>query len=369
MEAPEDVTGVDCMMCHGDAAQNFEFQHPPAFEGTCNSCHMETGVGGHGGLVRDGRSLCLECHQEKEQHYTALNCWTSSCHSDIHGSDIDEVFNPSRQEEYPGFFEATDGADYVGSDTCLECHADKCQNWSESAHSLSDTSSDGRPDLRGCESCHGPGSNHWGRSAGIGDFELATADESDNACLACHKDDNYVPDYAATTHFKKGVSCLSCHALHDQTNKHNLRNAPDALCLSCHEAKRIDFAKFSHHPTDGSSLRSGLNCIDCHDPHGGSGRAMLDGGKDELCFKCHADKQGPFIFSHAGYEPGLGHGCYTCHEAHGSNAPNLLKLTGRGLCLQCHSDRTTHFPAQTCWTTGCHSDHHGSNTDYFFFSN
>jgi DmsE family decaheme c-type cytochrome len=368
MDVPEDVTGADCTMCHGQAATEFEFKHPPAANAECATCHEETGVGGHGALKADDRSLCLSCHQEKETHYPALNCWTSSCHSDTHGSNVDEFLNPSRKEAYPGFYASTEGADYVGTDTCLECHGNYCESWSESMHSMMDGDSSKSPAMQGCESCHGPGGNHWGRGAGIGDFMQATTAEADDACLKCHKDESYVPDYKRGTHVKHGVACISCHNPHDQTNKHNLKNNPNGLCLDCHQTKRIDFAKLSHHPLDSADPTSGMQCVDCHNPHGGEGREMLVAPKEELCFMCHSDKQGPFIYSHAGYDPAMGRGCATCHDNHGSNSPNLLKMSGRGLCLQCHNDRTTHFPTQTCWTTGCHSDHHGSNQDFYFFN-
>ena len=368
MEAPEDVTGADCMMCHGTAAQDAQFPHSPALEGSCDKCHQTTGVGGHGALISETRSLCLNCHQDKSEHYPALTCWTSSCHSDMHGSNVDAYLNPSRQEEYPGFNEATRGAEYVGTNVCLSCHQSHRRDWGKSIHSLTEIGV--RPiSERGCESCHGAGGNHWGRKAGIGVFSMASSTEIDEKCLTCHKGDKYVPDYMGTPHVKEGMSCVDCHNPHLQTNKHNLRNDPNGLCLKCHVSKTVDFARFSHHPLDNEDPRSGMQCIDCHNVHGGEGHQMLKVIKEELCFECHADKQGPFIFSHAGYEPGMGQGCFTCHSAHGSNNPNLLNFSGRSTCMQCHTDRVNHFPAQTCWSTGCHSDHHGSNTDFFFFSN
>jgi hypothetical protein len=41
-----------------------------------------------------------------------------------------------------------------------------------------------------------------------------------------------------------------------------------------------------------------------------------------LCYKCHADKQGPFVFEHA---PLKVEGCTACHDPHGSANPKLLK--------------------------------------------
>lgn len=366
MESPTDVTGADCTMCHGDAATKLKFHHAPAFEGKCTTCHLETGEKGHGGLIQPDRKLCLTCHTDKLKHYPLMTCWTSECHSNVHGSDVDPTLAPSRQEPYPGFTESTAGADYVGSDTCMKCHGEKCASWKESIHALADVDWQKAPNRRGCESCHGPGGNHWGRKAGIGVFAYATTGEADGVCLTCHKDESYVPAYQRSPHAKGGVGCVACHSIHDQTFKHNLRADANEVCLACHQSQRLEFAKFSHHPVDSKDSRTGLNCVECHNPHGGEGRSMLVAKRDELCFVCHADKRGPFIYQHAGYDPAMGQGCGTCHESHGSGNPNLLKMTGRGVCLQCHSDRTQHFPAQTCWSSGCHSDHHGSNENFFF---
>ncbi len=368
MDRPEDVTGADCAMCHGDFAAQYTYTHEPAVEGNCTACHLEAHEEGHGVLVAADRSLCLPCHIDKEAHYPLLNCWAASCHADKHGSDADEYFNPSRQEEYPGFCESTAGADYVGSGSCLGCHGEYCDWWNKTAHSLADTINDTPPYLRGCESCHGAGGNHWGRWAGIGYFELANVEETDAVCLKCHKDEMYTPDYWNTLHPLNGVSCVTCHNPHNQANKHNLTMPPNELCLSCHETQRTEFNRLSHHPVDLKDPRTGMLCVDCHSPHGADGSPLLKLPAEELCASCHIDKAGPFIFPHAATDAAMGEGCATCHATHGSNTPNLLKLNGRGLCLQCHSDQLAHGGAQTCWTTGCHSNHHGSNSSFFFFN-
>ena len=53
---------------------------------------------------------------------------------------------------------------------------------------------------------------------------------------------------------------------------------------------------------------------------------------NELCYKCHADKEGPFAFEHAP----VVENCTICHDPHGSVADNLLKQNQPYLCLQCH---------------------------------
>lgn len=369
MEGPEDVSGVDCSMCHGEFAAEFQFIHQPAVDGDCVVCHLETGVGGHGGLVIEGRALCLECHSEQATHYPVLNCWAASCHADMHGSDVDPLLNPSRQEEYPGFFEATARAQYVGgSADCLGCHPQVHEAWLESMHAVSEYDDFTPVSRRGCESCHGPAGNHWGREAGIGIFEYAYAEEADQVCLVCHKDETFAPEYMRTTHAKAGVACVSCHNPHDADFKHNLRGNPNQVCLACHETKEIDFRKFSHHPVDLGDARTGLMCTDCHNPHGGEGRTMLSMELADLCSGCHVDKAGPFVYQMPAYDGSTGRGCLTCHSHHGANNPNLLQLRGRSVCLQCHTEQASHFAPQTCWTTGCHTQHHGSNANFFFFN-
>jgi DmsE family decaheme c-type cytochrome len=121
-------------------------------------------------------------------------------------------------------------------------------------------------------------------------------------------------------------------------------------------------------------VKEGLvECSDCHAVHGAGTLKLaraLPGG-DAACFKCHADKQGPFAFEHV---PVKTEGCSSCHTPHGSTNPRLLRVSQTNLlCLQCHT-----FPSvspsgpahnlsqkyQAC--TMCHPAIHGSNTNIAF---
>ena len=59
---------------------------------------------------------------------------------------------------------------------------------------------------------------------------------------------------------------------------------------------------------------------------------------NDLCYTCHQDKEGPFIFEH---QPVL-EDCSLCHQPHGAVADNLLTANEPMLCLQCHE---IHFHA------------------------
>ena len=74
-------------------------------------------------------------------------------------------------------------------------------------------------------------------------------------------------------------------------------------------------------------------CSDCHDPHGQETGNLKEATVNLLCYKCHAEKQGPFAFEH----PPVRENCGICHNPHGAVANNLLKQPATFLCLRCHA--------------------------------
>lgn len=134
----------------------------------------------------------------------------------------------------------------------------------------------------------------------------------------------------------------------------------------------------SHHPMQEGKIK----CTDCHTPHGGFGKKMVRADSTpDLCFKCHAEKRGPFAFEH----PPVVENCATCHEVHGSNHDNLLVSKVPQICQSCHNTGSGHtsraynlqhsfggaatanknkFFAQGC--LNCHGNIHGSNRNPAF---
>ncbi len=120
-----------------------------------------------------------------------------------------------------------------------------------------------------------------------------------------------------------------------------------------------------------------IQCSDCHNVHGSDlpKQVRMASTQDAVCFKCHTDKQGPFVYEHA---PVKVNGCVSCHTVHGGPNPHMLKVSNVNLlCLQCHT--TSSFSSapgapsfhnqasffQSC--TLCHVAAHGSNFSPFFF--
>lgn len=147
----------------------------------------------------------------------------------------------------------------------------------------------------------------------------------------------------------------------------NPRKNPE-VCFSCHMDKKMEFMLPHRHPV----LEGKMSCADCHSAHGTDVRPWSSTtmeGVNELCFKCHKEQRGPFIFEHEA----LREGCTTCHKVHGSINDKMLLARDSNLCLRCHVQ--TNFPfigdnnhsgrlfRATCFSAGCHTAAHGSNFD------
>ncbi|MGD0962492.1 MAG: DmsE family decaheme c-type cytochrome [Candidatus Acidiferrales bacterium] len=272
---------------------------------------------------------------------------------------------------------SADSSDYVGAEVCKTCHEDIYNNWEKTPHWKTTLDTKGGPSRQGCEGCHGPGAAHV---AGGGDktkifiFSDHSAKEINTRCLTCHASSTEHMNAANSLHRQNDVSCISCHSPHHAPVSEALLIKPQPeLCYSCHLQQKPQFAMPFHHRVNEALVQ----CSDCHNPHGTEGpkQVRASGSQDAVCFKCHVDKHGPFVFEHA---PVKTEGCSSCHVAHGSPNPHMLKFSNVNmLCLQCHTTSTfssapgtpsfhnqaTQFQACTL----CHVQIHGSNFDATFF--
>jgi DmsE family decaheme c-type cytochrome len=264
---------------------------------------------------------------------------------------------------------------YVGSETCKTCHEEIYNAWEKTPHWK--TMQNKVPSKQGCEGCHGPGADHV---AGGGDkskiflFASAKPEEVTARCLTCHQYGEEHANFARSEHNTNGVVCTSCHSPHHAKEpQYLLVEKQPTLCYTCHTEVKQDFSRPFRHRVDQGLIQ----CTDCHNQHGGFLTKQLrsTAAQDQVCFKCHVDKAGPFAYEH---EPVKTEGCISCHTPHGSTNPRLLKRTQVNLlCLECHTLTTDagapalpsfHNQSQkysAC--TMCHTQVHGSNFSSFFF--
>jgi DmsE family decaheme c-type cytochrome len=277
----------------------------------------------------------------------------------------------------------TDPSQYVGSDTCKTCHEDMptkgfYKSFEDSPHFVTTLDTKRGPEWHGCEACHGPGKAHvegGGDVTKIFTFKNASAQDISARCLDCHQSGEEHANYARSAHLENGVSCIDCHdPHHPKESQFLMKEKQPQLCYGCHMEEQQQFRRPFHH-----RVNEGLvQCTDCHNPHGGflARQLRATATEDTVCFKCHSEKAGPFVYEHEAVKI---EGCTACHTPHGSSNPRLLKINQVNLlCLQCHAFNPGTGPAatptfhnqaqkyQAC--TMCHPAIHGSNSNQFFFT-
>ena len=260
-------------------------------------------------------------------------------------------------------------SDFVGSETCATCHDEVSKGFASNPHQKM-ALMHGNSGIT-CDNCHGAGKAHvdgGGDVTKIFNPAKAPAKQVDAKCLSCHAGAH--PNFDRSPHAKAGVSCVSCHSVHQSEDKEQLLKASQpGLCFQCHNDVKPSFDMPFHHKVNEGLIK----CSDCHDTHGTFGNSSLKSTNDQnaICTKCHTETRGPFVYEHA---PVKAEGCVGCHTPHGSQNARLLNMPNiNTLCNQCHSpvaSATVHgMNAGSSELTPCLSCHtmiHGSNINAAF---
>jgi DmsE family decaheme c-type cytochrome len=302
-----------------------------------------------------------------------------SC-TDFAGLRADHPLLPVR--DYERMIVGRLDADYVGDDQCLaKCHKHDqiYKDFKESVHGEQINVESGLP-LVNCESCHGPGSlailnteiKERCQFETLLQLQELPAPAQSLICLKCHSASStpVLQYWNASEHAGSDVSCSDCHVLHQGPQQKAQRKDIAELCYRCHQAVRMEFSQFSHHPVPENKM----GCNDCHEPHGGSQEHSLKGLTiKDMCTRCHMEYQGPFVYEHGD----VTEDCTNCHSPHGSPNNQILAVGQPFLCLQCHAGhQDTHHqalasnpadpaanlkPALYTRCTDCHSTIHGTD--------
>ncbi len=279
---------------------------------------------------------------------------------------------------------------YVKNSTCVHCHEVEGANFAKTnmGHLMIRKPRDEQEGY-GCQACHGAGREHVRHPhkpapgfLGFRETGFDLGKTANERCLQCHQNGERA-FWQASTHAFRNIRCVDCHQVMcpvtaTQQPAPQLKTSPlrtefvtpflvtrpeTQVCLRCHLRKAMEINLPAHMP-----VREGLMvCTDCHNPHGGPYPKQLRAATvNELCYRCHAEKRGPFLWLHA---PVMMN-CLDCHTPHGSINQHMLTIREPLLCQRCHV--TTRHPStpqkkfavfvfgQSC--TNCHSQIHGSNS-------
>ncbi|MGO8690961.1 MAG: cytochrome c3 family protein [Thermoguttaceae bacterium] len=364
-----------CATCHGAYAKSFAAHNVHRRDG-CESCHgpasrhLET-RGKEPGLIFSFKSgdpvvraeACLRCHEQTQCTEGAR--WRTSKHAhcgvtcvDCHRGHFDVPYGtPATTEpsvagnrsngpapvaltavhfgdkilvadksQLPSLRGTSHHLGAFAPGVCYRCHGDM-----QDLQRIAGPHQICGPNGFNCTTCHDP----------HGQIKESTRRD---LCLGCHKG---APTMAwhSSIHELNGVACTDCHDPHPRSNVRQFVNInhfqvdrpkrlpmsvqqPEA-CFKCHPKIYALTNLPAHHPIQEGKMV----CSDCHDPHGQLTRNLRAETVNLLCYKCHAEKQGPFAYPH----PPVTENCLICHEPHGTVAANLLRQPPVFLCLRCHS--------------------------------
>ncbi len=406
-----------CKVCHHTHVEAFAYNVHR--NNRCESCHgpasrhLET-RGKEPGTILSFKKLkraeraevCLQCHEQNA--CTPGSQWRTSAHAhhgvtctDCHtnhynvppGTPVNTVDESARRQD-PGDWNAMlaslktskelvrtpeteplpslrGTSNHLGAQTpqvCYQCHQEK-HDLELVAHPHQINGKYGFS----CTTCHNPHGN-------------LLAYSRKELCLECHQGTPAMA-WHASIHDQVGVACTDCHNPHprshvqqvvniDHTAIQRNKRLPMAVnepqtCAKCHPKIYAMTQLPSHHP-----LKEGkMTCSDCHDGHGQSQGNLRGETVNMTCYRCHADKEGPFVYEHAP----VSEDCSICHNPHGTVANNLLHQPPAFLCLRCHSGHRAppadHFgigtsdidgntfqrPVLYTKCTQCHTQIHGTD--------
>ncbi len=345
-----------CEACHGPASRHldsrgkdpesilsFPRMSPAQRSEVCAKCHEQDAcapgdewrrsVHAHRGVA------CTNCHTKN--HYNvpagtpkitpspiAVESFPKDWRIQLISSlTVEEDRLEEQKRDLPSLRGTSNNLGAVAPNVCYQCHGDK-QELEEVAHPHQIHG----PNSLNCTSCHNAHGN-------------VLASSRKELCLQCHDGSSPNAAWHSSTHDIEGVACTDCHNPHPNTSvqrvvnvSHTSVDRPKRLpmsvnepqaCYKCHPKILGLTGLPSHHP-----IKEGkVTCSDCHDAHGQAEGNLKEQTVNMVCYKCHADKQGPFVYEHAP----VTEDCSICHEPHGTVANNLLRQPPAFLCLRCHT--------------------------------
>jgi DmsE family decaheme c-type cytochrome len=376
--------GHACEACHGPASKHLETDGKtpglvwsfkaltaPQKSEICVRCHEQdacepgaqwrTSLHAHWGLS------CLDCHTAHYERQSEQPQASGESERRAPAATADRVASLAAHREAaetkPAAKVPSNNLGAVSPDVCYRCHGDMAD-----LQRLAGPHQIGGPHGFNCTSCHDAHGN-------------TRPSAREEMCQSCHQSHSPTMAWHSSTHGIAGVACTDCHNPHPRSDvpaRVDIQHAsvqrprrrpmsvqePEA-CYKCHPTMFALANLPSHHPVAEGKMR----CSDCHEAHGQNDKGLREPTVNLLCYRCHAEKQGPFAYEH----PPVTEDCGICHEPHGTVSDYLLRQPATFLCLRCHSghrsdhrqlddpDNAVMREALYADCTQCHSQVHGSD--------
>jgi predicted CXXCH cytochrome family protein len=273
------------------------------------------------------------------------------------------------------------GIDQNWNQQCAFCHSTNLQKHFDASANRFDTT--WSEISVGCESCHGPGSEHVARAS-----SGTPPDPSDNKSLAINFDERKGISWSRNSDGKPVRSaprassteierCALCHSRREQFSDDPSKTFFDAFrpALLRADLYHVDGQQQAEDYIYGSFLQSrmhaeGVTCSDCHDPH----TQKLRAPGNAVCAQCHDAKRYDTSEHHHHRADGQGSRCASCHmptttymvvdPRHDHSIriprPDLTSVLGTpNACNSCHQDKSA------TWASDAIKTWFGSPTEGF----
>jgi DmsE family decaheme c-type cytochrome len=336
-----------CEECHGPASRHlrsrgkepdtifsFKKMQPLQAAELCLKCHEKdactAGAKWRTSAHAQHGVTCTECHKA---HY---NLPPGTPATQLAETDLPEphirlaVVEDAKKKDEVDVQALRAASQFLGAanpQTCYRCHQEKA-DLERVAHPHQINGVNGFT----CQTCHNP-------------HDQIRHETRSSVCLSCHTGHSPLLAWQSSIHATQDVACTDCHNPHPRSNvpdivdiAHTRIDRPKRLpmsvdeprvCYRCHQKIEAVFSLPYHHPLPEGKM----TCSGCHDAHGQAQGNLKEESLNLVCYKCHAEKQGPFVFEH----PPVTENCAICHNPHGSVDKGMVQQPTPFLCLRCHT--------------------------------